>query len=300
VHSTPCFPTRRGNARFTPSRSLQRASRTLGALSSPIAPAARTSDTPSLRGLPRQSAIASAGVGPQIVLRRSSGRTREPRLPTPSRVNGHWFRVSPRRLIRLPFRTVSFGPATRTARSSACFKRRGGCERRDAAVSPTQEHSRVPRSSPRACSPERAVLQPRFRSRASHQPRLAIPRACHRFPDDPRRTSGAIRPEVRFVSSAAGLRRRPASLDRGPRPRVPIRADALVAAGRSSGMGHPRHRLQRPRLSSVRRCLRTDARPPAGCLPPRTSVEEPEPFFPPPTGEPARGTPFVPAISRRP
>lgn len=61
------FPTRRGNARFTPSRSLQRASRTLGALSSPIAPAARTSDAPSLRGLPGR-----ARLRPPASARRSS------------------------------------------------------------------------------------------------------------------------------------------------------------------------------------------------------------------------------------
>lgn len=138
------FPTRRGNARFTPSRSLQRASRTLGALSSPIAPAARTSDASSLRGLPRQSAIASAGVGPRIVLRRSSGRTREPRLPTPSRVNGHWFRGSPRRLIRLSHRTVSFDPATRTARPPACLAPRRMRAKRRCSVTDPRAQSCAP------------------------------------------------------------------------------------------------------------------------------------------------------------
>lgn len=194
MHSTPCFPTRRGNARFTPSRSLQRASRTLGALSSPIAPAARTSDASSLRGLPRQSAIASAGVGPRIVLRRSSGRTREPRLPTPSRVNGHWFRGSPRRLIRLSRRTVSFDPATRTARSPACLApSRMRAKRRCSVTDPRAQSCapilalRVEASSEQCCGPfpvPRGPLQLQLASRvrAAGFPTTRVARAVRSGP----------------------------------------------------------------------------------------------------------------------
>lgn len=73
-----------------------------GALSSPIAPAARTSDASSLRGLPT-----GARLRPMASARRPS--CDDPRVvpesrrpPPPSRVNGHWFRVSPRRLVHLP------------------------------------------------------------------------------------------------------------------------------------------------------------------------------------------------------
>lgn len=86
-----------------------------GALSSPIAPAARTSDASSLRGLPDGARprggsgleTRRGGVRPPASARRPSfddprvvPESRRP--PPPSRVNGHWFRVSPRRLVRLP------------------------------------------------------------------------------------------------------------------------------------------------------------------------------------------------------
>lgn len=60
----------------------------------------RASDTSSLRGLP--GGALSAGVARRAPQWRPSGRTREPRPPTPLRVNARVVGLGPRRLLPLP------------------------------------------------------------------------------------------------------------------------------------------------------------------------------------------------------
>jgi hypothetical protein len=154
-------------------------------------------------------------------------------------------------------------------------------------------------AAPRA--PSRAVPRPVSRAaRTTDSSRIRAPHARRRSPVSARRTGGSARPEVKFASRALVFGEDPRAPYEGFAPELrtdpapsspPDDLRGWVVLGISSvGLGP----------TSTRRGFRLGARARTGCLPPRTKVEEPEPFSSPPAGEPARGTPLVPAISRRP
>lgn len=206
-----------------------------------------------------------------------------------------------------------YGPATRPARSPACLARERNAEGKDAAVSPTREHTRVLRSPRVPLSSGIAAFSQRPRERyrdsvsraarttGSISLRAPAPRIAHRrFPVGTRRTGGSARPEVKLARPTLVFKEDPR------RPHDGFAPEHRTAPAPSSPPDDHRGWVVLGIVpvglgpTSVHLDFRLDARSRTGCLSPPTKVEEPEPLSSPPAGEPARGTPFVPAISRRP
>ena len=153
----------------------------------------RTSDASSLRGLPDGARFASVGVARGSPQWRSSGRTREPRLPPPIRVNGLWLRRSPRRLPSPCAYRSSRRPGS-LAFSSASTRKR---DRELLQCHRPSRHSACLRSSRRAPKSAllRAARRPRLRDRAKRRSLDDSPTRA-RLPGHAHRTGGVLPFEV--------------------------------------------------------------------------------------------------------
>lgn len=128
-----------------------------------------------------------------------------------------------------------------------------------------------------------------------------VPRACRRAcARRPASRWRCVRPEVGFVRAPLVFVEDPPRSPEGPAPEYRCAPTPFVAAGRSPGMGRPRHRLQRPRLSSARPDLRrARVLQPSAFHQGRVSKSRSPSSRPPPANRRGKRL-FVPAISHRP